>query len=65
MTKLRTIIQCHKHLKELDKDCPITVFCIRKWCKEKVIRSIRVGCKILVDFDSLINYLNKSNLKIA
>lgn len=65
MPKFRTIAQCYKNLKELDDDCAITIYCLRKWCKQGVIRTINVGNKLLVDYDYLLTYLKTISLKIA
>lgn len=58
MSRLRTINQCLNYIKELDKDSAVTLFFIRTICSKNVIRTTTAGNKILVDLDSLIDYLN-------
>ena len=55
--KFRTIDEAHAELKELDPKSSISVFLIRKMAQQEKIRSLKTGCKIMVDVDSLIAYL--------
>ena len=55
---LRTIQGAYLELTKEDKDTPIKPFTIRKWCKEGKIRFLQSGNKILVDVQSLKDYIN-------
>ena len=57
--KFRTIKGCYDLLQEADDGCAITQFYIRKLCNLNILKTIKTGNKLLVDFDSLINYLEK------
>lgn len=58
---LRSIKQSYDLIRKADPESAITVYMIRLWCKEKKIRSLNVGSKILVDFESLKNYITFGN----
>ena len=53
----RTINQCHDTIYQNDKDTAITKFFIRKLCNENLVKNIKAGSKILVDYNSLLTYL--------
>ena len=53
----RTINQCHDTIYQNDKDTAITKFFIRKLCNENLVKNIKAGSKILVDYNSLLSYL--------
>ena len=48
-------------IKNQDKDTAITMHCIRSWVNENKIRSLRSGKKILIDVESLLDYINNIN----
>ena len=56
--KLRTVQQCLIEIKSVDKDSAISEWFIRSLCKSNKINYIANGTKILVNLNSLINYLN-------
>lgn len=58
---LRSIKQALDIIKTQDKDTAITIHCIRSWVKENKIRSLRSGKKILIDIESLLDYINNIN----
>ena len=58
---LRSIKQALDIIKTQDKDTAITMHCIRSWVKENKIRSLRSGKKILIDVESLLDYINNIN----
>ena len=64
MKMLRSIKQYHEMILKQDPETAITVYMIRLWCKEKKVRSLNVGSKILVDFESLKNYIDFGNSDI-
>lgn len=56
--KYRTIKQCFDIIKENDNNTAITPYYIRKLCREKRVAFISSGNKILVNLNSLLDYLN-------
>lgn len=58
---LRSIQKAFEIIKELDKDTCITAYTIRTWCKEGKIRHLYAGKKILVDIDSLLDFISMKN----
>ena len=55
---LRSIKQACELIRKEDPESAITVYMIRLWCKEKKVRCLYVGTKILVDFESLKEFLS-------
>lgn len=55
---LRTINKALDEIKKLDKDTAVTAYTIRAWAKEGRIRSISAGTRVLIDVESLIEYIN-------
>ena len=55
---LRSIKKAFDIIKEQDPDTCITIHTIRVWCKENKIKNLRAGTKILVDVESLLNYIS-------
>ena len=58
---LRSIKKAFDIIKEQDPDTCITVHTIRTWCKENKIKNLRAGTKILVDVESLLNYISNKD----
>ena len=56
---LRSIKKAFDIIKEQDPDTCITVHTIRTWCKEGKIKYLTVGTKILVDMDSLLEFIGQ------
>ena len=54
---LRSIKKAYDLIKEQDNETSVTIHAIRTWCKEGKIKSLNAGTKILVDVDSLMNYI--------
>ena len=54
---LRSIKQALDLIRQEDPDTAVSVYTIRLWCKEKKIKFRTVGMKILVDMESLMNYI--------
>ncbi|MCD7729049.1 MAG: hypothetical protein LUI60_03960 [Clostridia bacterium] len=54
---LRSIKSAHELLLKDDPDTAITVHTIRMWCKQGKVRYLTAGTKILVDMESLRNYI--------
>ena len=55
---LRSIKKSFDIVKAGDPETGITVHTIRTWCKEGKIKSLNAGTKVLVDMDSLMNFIN-------
>ncbi len=54
---LRSIKKVFDMVKQEDPDTAITVHTIRMWCKEGKIKCLTAGNKILVDVQSLMDYI--------
>ena len=59
---LRSIKMAYDIIKEQDNETSITVHTIRIWCKEGKVKSLNAGTKILVDMDSLLDYISMKNI---
>ena len=55
---LRSIKKTYDIIRAKDPETAITVHTIRTWCKEGKIKSLSAGNKILVDVDSLLEYIS-------
>lgn len=55
---LRSVRKALELIQKDDKDTAVTLHAIRIWCKENKVRNVKVGNKILVDVESLLNYVN-------
>lgn len=60
---LRSIKKAYDIIKEQDAETCITVHTIRIWCKENKIKNLRAGTKILVDVESLLDYISNKEVK--
>lgn len=58
---LRSIKKAYDIIKAEDPDTSITVHTIRVWCKEGKIKNLNAGTKVLVDMDSLLDYIAMKN----
>lgn len=58
---LRSIRKAFDIIKKKDPDTCVTIHTIRVWCKENKIINLHAGTKILVDIESLENYINGKN----
>lgn len=56
---LRSIQKAVDFIREEDPDTAIRVHTLRAWCKEGKIKYLTVGCKILIDMDSLLEYIGQ------
>lgn len=57
--RYRTINATVKELKEIDPNTCISTYFIRCLCNSKKVLSLTAGNKVLVNFDDLLNYLQK------
>ncbi len=55
---LRSIRKAYEIIREKDPGTAITVHTIRSWCKEGKVKSLTAGNKILVDVQSLLDYIS-------
>ena len=58
---LRSIRKAYEIIKEQDNETSITIHTIRVWCKEGKVKSLNAGTKVLVDMDSLLDYISIKN----
>lgn len=57
--RMRSIYQALDMIKEEDPDTAITYGLIRNLIKENLINYTMIGTKYLINYDSLIEYLNR------
>lgn len=55
---LRSIKKAFELVHRDDPETAITVHTIRVWCKEGKVKCLTAGNKVLVDIDSLMNYIS-------
>lgn len=58
LPKMRTIEQCIKLIKGIDKQTAITEWFIRCLVRDDKVAHINAGKKILIDYDNLLEYFN-------
>ncbi len=63
--RMRTINDSVMEIKALDEKSAVTANCIRTLCKEGKVHCVYTGKKILVDLDSLIEFLSGDSQKSA
>ena len=56
---VRSIKQAVDYIQKTDPDSAIKTHTIRTWCKEGKIKFLTVGTKILIDMDSLFEYIGQ------
>lgn len=54
----RNIKTCLSLIKEYDKGSQISLYFIRKLAQQKLVDTLVIGSKVLIDFNSLKKYLN-------
>ena len=54
---LRSIKKAYDIVRQQDDETAVTVHTIRMWCKEGKIKCLTAGNKVLVDIDSLMDYI--------
>lgn len=54
---LRSIKKAFDMVRQQDTETAVTVHTIRMWCKEGKIKCLTAGNKVLVDIDSLMDYI--------
>lgn len=63
--RMRTIGESVAEIKKLDAQSAVTANCIRTLCNEGKVHCVFTGKKILVDLDSLIEFLSGNSQKSA
>ena len=58
MTKMRTIRDAFAELKQNDPDTAMTLSGLRRLVNTGYIPCVRIGRRILINYDALIEYLN-------
>ena len=57
LPKMRTLDECYEEIKSVDPNTAISKYFIRKLVLSGKIPCIKSGCKRLINFDSLIEYI--------
>ena len=60
---LRSIKKAVDFIQAEDPNTAIRVHTIRTWCKEGKIKFLAVGTKILIDMESLLEYIGQKTNK--
>ena len=55
---LRSIKKAQEMIRKEDPETAVTVHTIRKWCKNGKIKCLNAGTKLLVDVQSLMDYIS-------
>ena len=55
---LRSIQKCFNEIIAVDPNTSVKICTIRKWCYEGKIKHVKVGNKILVVYESLLDFIN-------
>lgn len=61
LPRLRTLDECYKEIKQLDKHTAISKYYIRKLALSGEIPVKMCGTKRLINLDALIDYLSNDN----
>lgn len=56
--KMRTVSEAAAEIKQLDPHTAITPYHVRRLCLEGVVPTVRAGKKILLNLDTLLEYMN-------
>ncbi len=57
---LRSVRKAFDIIKKDDPETSITIHTIRVWCKENKIKNLHAGTKILVDIESLLDFISNN-----
>lgn len=55
---LRSIKKAYETIRQDDPETAVTVHSIRTWCKNGSVKCLTVGNKVLVDMQSLVDYIS-------
>lgn len=64
MLRIRTITETLQMLKQEDPNTGLSEFLIRKLANTYKIRSIKTGKKLLIDYDSLLAFLQSKKYEL-
>jgi len=64
MQRIRTITETLQMLKKEDSETCLSEFLIRKLANNYKIRSIKTGNKVLIDYDSLLAFLQSKSYEL-
>lgn len=56
--RMRTVTEAAQELKSLDPHTAVTPYHIRRLCLDGVLPTVKAGKKILLNLDTLIEYMN-------
>ncbi len=56
-TKIRTLDECYRELKQLDPNTAVSKYFVRRLALSGEIPTVKCGCKRLINLDGLIEYL--------
>ncbi len=60
LPRMRTAKECFHMIHEADPDSRISLCYIRNLAKNRLVIAHQIGSRILINYDSLIDYLNKA-----
>lgn len=58
MPRMRLIKDAFEQLKKEDPETDITIYALRTIAKSGVVPTVRLGRKLLINYDSLLDYLS-------
>lgn len=61
---LRSIKKAYDMIRAKDPETSLTMHTIRTWCKEGKIKHLTAGNKILVDMESLMDYISMKSEEV-
>ena len=61
---LRSIKKAYDMIRAKDPETSLTMHTIRAWCKEGKIKHLTAGNKILVDMESLMDYISMKSEEV-
>ena len=61
---LRSIKKAYDMIRAEDPETAITVHTIRVWCKEGKIKSLTAGTRVLVEMESLMDYISMKDKEV-
>lgn len=64
MQRIRTITETLQMIKQEDHNTSLSEFLIRKLANNYKIRSIKTGKKIMIDYDSLLAFLQSKEYEL-
>lgn len=64
MQRIRTITETLQMIKQEDPNKSLSEFLIRKLANNYKIRSIKTGKKIMIDYDSLLSFLQSKDYEL-